>query len=138
MLVYLSGSMTLVADRQSEHRTWAERAALRLRRAGVPVFSPYEHEFSGSGFMSRAEADAVVKHDLAALRKCDAMLLNASLPSWGASQELEKASEWGMYVVCLLANPDQPRSPWLWARVDEAHYDLDRAIEATIKHAKEA
>lgn len=123
MRVYLSGSMTLVED-GSEHKTWAEKAAAWLRGSGFSVWSPYEHELGDSVLPSE-----VVAMDLREIRKSDAVLCNASLPSWGAAQEIMKAHEWGLVVIAWCPEGIK-RSQWLTAHCHAIYPTLAAAISA--------
>lgn len=122
--LYLCGGINGLSD--VDAKGWREQATAALTER-FAVRDPMARDYR------RREAenvDAIVDGDLADIRACDVLLVNASRPSWGTAMEVYFAHSVGRYVVAFGAGPSP--SPWL---VRHSHF-IAGDLNAAIDHAR--
>jgi hypothetical protein len=86
----------------------------------------------------KAAAEWIIRRDKMAIAKCDIVLVNAPVPSWGTAMEIMCAHELEkrIVVVCEDKNP----SPWLVAHADiliPSFEDAYREIDNIVREMEE-
>lgn len=86
---------------------WRNEATRFLEAAGVRVTNPMRRDFRGR---EHIDPSTIVTDDLRDIEACDAVLVNASRPSWGTAMEVFFSHQAGLPVVAFCPSS---RSPWL-------------------------
>lgn len=86
----------------------------------------------------KAAAEWIIRRDKMAIAKCDIVLVNAPVPSWGTAMKIMCAHELEkrIVVVCEDKNP----SPWLVAHADiliPSFEDAYREIDNIVREMEE-
>lgn len=87
MKVYLCGGINGLSD--GECNDWRSEAKATLHAEAI---DPMRRDYRGQEDES---VDAIVLGDLHDIRQCDAILVNATRPSWGTAMELVYAHQQG-------------------------------------------
>lgn len=106
MTIYLCGGINGLSDH--ECRTWREVARARLEYHQHQTLDPMRRDYRGKEDES---VDAIVAGDLEDIANCDALLVNATRPSWGTAMEIVYAHQRGKRIVAAVG--EGPVSPWL-------------------------
>ncbi len=103
MKIYVSTSMTgrTVASVERQQGDWSDV----LRAAGLAPVIPH--------YAPRDEPAQIVPRDLALIATCDALLLDARHPSWGAACEMMFAAQRGKVVGAVYAGDPGLLSPFV-------------------------
>jgi nucleoside 2-deoxyribosyltransferase len=104
MVVYLCGGINGLSD--ADCKDWREAAKSLLT---CDTLDPMRHDYRGIEDRVWTE---IVAHDLADIQNSDAVLVNATRPSWGTAMEIVYARNMEKPVVAFV-QPGQPVSPWL-------------------------
>jgi len=114
--VYLAGAITDVED----PITWRLQAR-RLLPNGWFALDPTEHQFTDD-----ITAEQLVRIDLEMIDKSHAVVVCASVPSWGTAMELSHAYKRRIPIYAFDA--PRPCSPWLTAHVTVFYDSLQEAM----------
>lgn len=102
MTVYLCGGINGLSD--AACRDWREQA-----KAVLPhTLDPLRRDYRGR---EDEAVSAIVAGDLADIGDCDALLVNATRPSWGTAMEIVYAYKIGKRIVAFTGGGSV--SPWL-------------------------
>jgi nucleoside 2-deoxyribosyltransferase len=119
LTVYLAGPINGCTD--EEATGWRTEATARLSGAWS-VLDPMTRDYRGHEAES---VDAIVVGDLRDIAAADALLVNATRPSWGTAMELVYAHQQGKRIVAFgAARP----SPWLLYHATTVVATLDDAL----------
>ena len=103
----------------------AARARDALARFDMRLIDPLDYEIdAGPG---------VVEMDLAVLRRCDAMLVDMTIPDRnyiGCVAELVYAHSWRIPAVVYVGSTDYGRRPWLQYHATQVCRSQDEAVAA--------
>lgn len=103
-LIYLCGGINGLSD--SECVDWREVAKGLL---GAPTLDPMRRDYRGS---EDDNVTQIVINDIEDIRQSNALLVNATRPSWGTAMEIVYAHRHNRPVFAFVG--DTPRvSPWL-------------------------
>lgn len=119
MRVYLAGPIFGCTD--AEANDWREEAKRLL--VGHECVNPMTRDYRGKEAEHVAD---IVNGDLRDIQSCEAMLVNATRPSWGTAMEIRAASDYALHIVAF-APP--PYSPWLAYHAD-CFATIDEAVDA--------
>ena len=103
MKVYLCGGINGLSD--MDCKDWREESKHTL---SAECIDPMDRDYRGVEEMAVVP---IVTGDLADIRACDALLVNASRPSWGTAMEIVYAHQFGKTIIAFTETP-RP-SPWL-------------------------
>ena len=106
--IYLCGGINSLTD--AEAKDWRREAADLLCARGMAVLDPMARDYRGKEDES---VELIVKGDLDDIRSCDAILVNATRPSWGTAMEIVYASKLNGKKCVAFVDPGKPVSPWL-------------------------
>lgn len=118
MKTYLCGGINKLSD--ADCRDWREAAKEMMQP--FQCIDPMRRDYRGKEAQS---VKAIVAGDMADIRECDVVLVNASRPSWGTAMEIRIAHEMGKFVVAFGAG-EKP-SPWL-----VHHCQMEETLEAAV------
>ena len=122
--VYLAGAINGKSD--EECNGWRS-AAKRLLGSSFSVRDPMARDYRGREDESVRE---IVEGDLADIRECRYVLVNASAPSWGTAMEVFYAWSIGKRVVAF--TPSDRISPWLRWHTHSIYESVERACVAIL------
>lgn len=103
--VYLAGAIFKADDQQAN--AWRDEATRFLSAVGIRAVNPMRRDYRGR---EHIDPHALVMADLHDIETCDALLVNASKPSWGTAMEVFFAHQNDVPVVAFCYSA---RSPWL-------------------------
>ena len=121
--IYLCGGINGLSD--ADCRTWRERAAELLPEH--EVVDPMRRDYRGQ---EAGNAANIVLADLDDIETCDAVIVNATRPSWGTAMEIVYADQYEVPVFAFLGKDPHFASPWLTYHC--------RAVVETIEQAAAA
>lgn len=112
MIVYLCGGINGLSDGEAKDwRIWASCFFASddcASRSLITTLDPMRRDYRGKEDESVEE---IFRGDLADIIASDALLVNASRPSWGTGQEMVYARMMNKPVISIV--PSGPISPWL-------------------------
>lgn len=118
--VYLAGPIAGCTD--EEATAWRLEVRWRVGDSWR-IADPMDRDYRGKEL---GNVQAIVEGDLYAISGVDAVLVNASRPSWGTAMELVYAFQWKKRIIAFGAtNP----SPWLIAHSTAVVPTLEEACE---------
>lgn len=127
MKLYVSGAIT---GHEEESYLWRKEWAKKLKKVGFNIYDPLIVQYKRFGKLvfedMSSRSRTIVHEDLRRLIGCDAVLVNAKRPSWGAGAEVSHACDFkkSVWVVC------KPPVPiWLKYYADEVFPTLDEFIK---------
>jgi nucleoside 2-deoxyribosyltransferase len=104
--IYLAGPINGKTD--DECKLWRKAAREAIEMAGHEVSDPMDRDYRG---VENHFVDEIVLSDKQAIDSCDALLVNASKPSWGTAMEVMYGHTQGKPVASFCE--PHPVSPWL-------------------------
>lgn len=132
--IYLAGPIFGKTD--AEARSWRLLASKLLERKGHEGVDPFAWgDYRDADTLDPRISDRVVAQDLLRLRKCDGMLVNAVVPSWGTAMEIAYARMFGIPVVAFghfgRLGPDDIfyPSPWLHHHAAYLTGEVEEAVD---------
>lgn len=123
MLTYLCGGINGLND--SECKDWRGVATEAL--GANNVLDPIARDYRGQ---EDSNVDAIVSGDLADIMRCDAVLVNATRPSWGTAMEIVYAYQRRKFIVAFVG--EARVSPWLRFHCNVIASSIEESI-ATIQ-----
>lgn len=139
--VYLAGRIQGLSFEDSG--SWRDEAVHQFKKLGIEAISPLCLEgavyraMSGSDEIPAEESDLtytveasryIIWKDLEIIKKCEALLVNISGPSWGTGMEIFYASHMLNKPVVAFGKADE-RSPWVRHHLVGNYQEMDKAIE---------
>ena len=119
MTIYLCGGINALSDSQASD--WRELAKSHLPE--FTILDPMRRDYRGVESSNVAE---IIRGDIADIDASDALIVNASRPSWGTAMEVFYAFNAGKVVISFGAG-DKP-SPWLVGHSSILCPDIETAI----------
>ncbi|MFZ5720930.1 MAG: nucleoside 2-deoxyribosyltransferase [Pseudomonadota bacterium] len=134
MMIYVSGALKASSDLLSA-RALYENAARVIRLAGHQAYLPHQH--TDPQRASRMSASQVFKRDLAALDRCDGVVVFLREPSLGVGAEIALCAQSGVPMLGL-SEPADEISRFATGLLEEAGaqvvtYSDDRDLSCAIE-----
>ena len=117
MIVYLCGGINSLGD--SECKDWREYAKSKLN---CKTLDPMRNDYRGIEKMNYKE---IVESDINDIKNSDAILVNATKPSWGTAMEIVYAHNLNKEIIAFAG---KRISPWLIYHCREIYQNIDDAI----------
>ena len=109
MKVYLCGGINGLSD--DDAKNWRDVATRLLGGLGHTTLDPMRRDYRG---VEDDNVDAIISGDLDDIDRSDALIVNATRPSWGTAMEVFYAATFRPACPVVIIHPaDKPVSPWL-------------------------
>jgi nucleoside 2-deoxyribosyltransferase len=125
--LYLCGGINGLTD--DECMNWRAFAKARSRAKGIMCVDPMRRDYRGNEDDHSVE---IVENDKLDIDRCQAVLVNATRPSWGTAMEVIYAYEHGKMVVAFTG--ESPVSPWLTYHTNQTVRSLESATLFCLNH----
>ena len=117
--LYLCGGINGLTD--DECKTWRESVKNALSGIYI-IVDPMRRDYRGT---EDQHVHEIIDGDLADIRECDTLIVNAERPSWGTAMEVYQAALWNKRIITVCPNKI---SPWLRGHSTTIFSSLDEAI----------
>lgn len=128
LTVYLAGPINGCTD--EECKGWRAEAR-RLLEPLCAVIDPMDFDCRG---LEGEMANEIIRHDLEQLDKSDAVLANATKPSWGTAMEIVYSGLAGKPVFAFCCQPSDSTSPWLRGHCVMVYETVEQACHGIAKY----